>query len=853
MADSEAAELNIDEILAKLTLGQKVKLLSGHGWWHTTPIPEAGIPAVRMSDGPNGVRGTRFFNGVPSSCFPSSTGLGSSFDVQLAAEVGKALADECHAKGCHVLLGPTVNTQRSPLGGRGFESFSEDPHLNGTIAAAYVNGLQSKGVAATIKHFATNDQEFERFSIDSIVSERALREIYLKPFQIALKDANPWAFMTAYNRLNGTHCSENKHLLDNILRKEWGFKGMVMSDWTGTYSTAESIQAGMDLEMPGPTTMRGNAVIRSVVGQKLFPEDIDNCARKVLGLLQHAYDSGIPFDAPEQTLDTPQVRSLLRKASADAVVLLKNENRVLPIKSDKRKIAVIGPNAKYAVTSGGGSAALLSTYTVSPLEGITAAAKEIGAEVKYTVGSLSHQYLPVIDPYISHGGKDKTAFFEFWNESPTEDFLSTSPDFSNQLPPCAWSTKTNSGQCFLADGIDDSKVNEVCWLKFSTTFTPDEDGDWDVSLNVAGRGNLFIDGKLIIDLSTNPAPGESFFGLGTEDIRKVLKGLKAGTKHEIEIRLSNKDFIAKGAPFSTRGGIRLGAIKQLDAEQGLKDAIAAAKDSDVAILVIGLNNDWESEGHDRQNMDLPGLTNRLVTEVLSVNPNTIVVNQSGTPVEMPWVEEAHTLVQAFYGGNEVGNGLADVLFGKVNPSGKLALTFPKRLEDNPSYPSFGDKGQSHGKIVYNEGVFVGYRGYEVKKLAPLFPFGYGLSYTTFEHSSLELSPVSPDGKFTVSFTVKNTGDVEGREVSQVYVADPESSLPRPVKELAGFSKVSLKAGESQKVTVSLDKYALSFYDERKGSWVAEAGKFAVYVAASSEDVKLSGEVQLAKSFFWNGL
>ncbi|GJE99911.1 glycoside hydrolase family 3 protein [Phanerochaete sordida] len=786
-----ATRVDIEGLLAKLNLSQKVNLLSGFGWWHTTAVPEAGIPAIRMSDGPNGVRGTRFFNGVPSSCFPSSTGVGSSFDIELASDIGKALADECRAKGCHILLGPTVNTQRSPLGGRGFESFSEDPHLNGTIAAAYINGLQSKGVSATIKHFVANDQEFERFSINSEVSERALREIYLKPFQIAIKDADPWALMTAYNRLNGIHCSENKWLLDGILRKEWGYKGLVMSDWTGTYSTVESIQAGMDLEMPGPTVMRGNAVVRAIVAQKLFPEDIDARVRKILEMLQRAYDSGITFDAPEQSLDTAEVRSLLRKAAADAIVLLKNEKSILPIGRDVGKIAVIGPNAKQAVTSGGGSASLLSTYTVSPLEGIAAAAKEIGAEVEFSVGTLSHQYLPPIDPYILHNGK-KGAFFEFWNQSPTDDWLSTTPDFSKTVPPAVWSTSTNSAKCFLADGIDDTKVDEICWLRFTTTFTPDEDGDWEVGMNIAGRGNLFIDEKLIIDLSVNPKQGDSFFGLGTVDVRTVMKGLEAGTQHKVEVRLSNQEFIGRGAPFTTRGGLRIGAIRQIDPEEGLKQAVDLAKKSDVTILVIGLNNDWESEGYDRENLDLPGLTNRLVTEVLAANPKTIVVNQSGTPVEMPWLSDAHTLLQAFYGGNEVGNGMADVIFGKVNPSGKLALTFPKRLEDNPSYPSFGDKPQVHGNIVYNEGIFVGYRGYEVRKLAPLFPFGYGLSYTTFDYSALEVSSVSEDGKFTVSFTVKNTGDVDGREVVQVYIADPESSLPRPVKELKGFVKVGLK-------------------------------------------------------------
>ncbi|EGO27630.1 glycoside hydrolase family 3 protein [Serpula lacrymans var. lacrymans S7.9] len=831
--------LDVEETLAKLSLNGKIKLLAGNGWWHTHAVPEADVPPMRMSDGPNGVRGLRFFNGVPASCFPSSTGLGSSFDVDLALQVGKALGDEARAKSCHILLAPTVNTQRSPLGGRGFESFSEDPVVNGNIAAAYINGVQSKGVAATIKHYVANDQEFQ--------SERALREIYLKPFQIALRDSDPWALMTAYNRVNGIHVSEDKKLIHDILREEWGYKGMTMSDWIGVYSTSESISAGLDLEMPGPTVMRGKAVERALAGEKLFLSDVDNRVRKILELIQRAQASGVPFNGPEEGVDTPELRQLLRTAASDAIVLLKNEKKILPLSSQSglKRIAVIGPNAKQAFTSGGGSARLLSTYTVSPLEGITAAAKELGAEISYTIGATSHKYLPEASPFIksSHGGKP--ALLEFWNESPNSTFLNTTPSFSEQLTPCAWSTPTANTNIFLADGVDTSK--------YSTIFVPDEDGDWEFGLNIAGNGNLFLDGKLVIDLSTSPEQGENFFAMGTVDLKAVVKGLKAGEEHNLEIRLSNEEFVARGCPLPCHGGLRLGAFCKTESEEALKKAVQVAKDSDVAIVVVGLNHEWESEGYDRPDLELPGLMNRLVSEVLRVNPKTVVVNQSGTPVSMPWVNEAPTLVQAFYGGNELGNGLADVLFGKVNPSGKLALTFPKRLADTPSYPSYGPHGQEYGKILYNEGIFVGYRSYEIRDLAPLFAFGYGLSYTTFEYSGVETSAVSEDGHFSVSFTVKNTGSVTGREAAQVYISDPQCSLPRPVKELKGFTKVTLKAGEAKKVQVNLNRDALSFYDERQMSWVAEAGKFDVFVAASSDDVRLSAQVELTKSFTWKGL
>ncbi|TRM68227.1 glycoside hydrolase family 3 protein [Schizophyllum amplum] len=847
------ADFDIDEVISQLSVSQKVKLLCGKGWWHTEPIPEVGIPSMRMSDGPNGVRGTQFFNGVPSSAFPSSTGLGSSFDVELAEEIGKALADECRAKGCHVLLGPTVNTQRSPLGGRGFESFSEDPVLNGTIAAAYINGLQSKGVSATIKHFVANDQEFERFSISSDISERALREIYLKPFQIALKKADPWAFMSSYNRVNGLHVSENKRLLDDVLRKEWGFNGLIMSDWIGVYSTTASIKAGLDLEMPGPTAMRGRAVERAMAGGKLDVSDLDFCVRNILGLLKRAYASGIPFDAPEEGLDTPEVRALLRRAAADATVLLKNDKGVLPLKKGTKSIAVIGPNARYAMTSGGGSARLLSTYAISPLEGIEEEAKKVGAEVKYHIGATSHKYLPLLDEHIKQADGEAGALIEFWNEEPAGDFISTQPDFSAGLKPCVWSTPTKSTNCFLMDGIDTSKVNYKCHIRFTTKFTPDVSGDWDFGLNLAGRGNLYLDGQLIIDLSTNPELGEAFFGLGTVDVKTTVKGLKAGQSYDLEIRINSADFQARSSPFECFGGIRLGAMPTTNQDTAIAEAVEMAKASDVALLIIGLNHDWESEGFDRQNMELPGLTNRLVSEVLQANPNTVVVNQSGTPVEMPWVDEAHTLLQAFYGGNEVGSGMADVLFGNVNPSGKLALTFPKRLEDNPSWPFFGSQGETPGHVLYNEGIYVGYRSYEKRNLAPLFPFGFGISYSSFEYSDLSLSPLSDTGDLTVSFKIKNTSNIAGREVAQVYVTDPQSSAPRPAKELKGFTKVALAPGETKTATVKLERDAFSFYDERKMSWIAEKGVFGVWVGASSADIKLKGDVELAKTFSWTGL
>ncbi|KAI0045907.1 glycoside hydrolase family 3 protein [Auriscalpium vulgare] len=816
---------------------QKVKMLAGSGFWNTLSVPEAGVPPVRFSDGPNGVRGTQMFNSVPASCFPAATGLGSSFDIDLARQVGEALADECRAKSAHVLLGPTINTPRSPLGGRNFEAFSEDPHLTGTIAAAYINGLQSSGVGATIKHFVANDQEFEKFPVPGEVSERALREIYLKPFQIAIKNSDPWVVVSSYNRVNGLHVSEHPWLLDDILRKEWGFKGMVMSDWTGTYSTTESIKAGLDLEMPGPTIMRGKAVDRALISGKLLPGDIDERVRKILGLVGHAKVSGIPFDGPEVGVDTPELRALLRRAAADATVLLKNDKSLLPLDPTAiARIAVIGPNAKQSFTSGGGSARVSETYTVSPLEGIRAAVKDAAAEVAHAVGASTHKYLPLLDGYIKYGGSEG-ALVEFWNAPPTERW----EESLTSGAPAVWSTPTRGSDCFFVDGIPADKVDPTCWVRYVTEFIPDEDGDYEFGISLAGRGRLFINGELAVDLSI-PSKGESFIGLGSADLRTVVKGLEAGKPVPVEVRLNNVSLRDVPLPIPIRGGLRLGAVRVLEEGQAIADAVKVAREADVVILVVGLNYELEGESRsfDRPNLSLPGTTDKLVSAVLKANPKTVLVNQSGSPVAMPWIDDAHTLVQAFYGGNELGNGLADVLFGKVDPSGKLSLTFPKRIEDSPADEK--NHGESPGKILYNEGIYVGYRGYEKKSITPLFPFGFGLSYTTFTYADLSATPIAADGTFSVCWTA-----------AQVYIGDPSSALPRPAKELKGFVKVALKAGESKTVRVDLDREALGFFDERRKAWVAEAGTFEVLVGASSRDIRLTATTELEETFTWVGL
>ncbi|GAA5851026.1 hypothetical protein JCM8547_009158 [Rhodosporidiobolus lusitaniae] len=849
-------KVDVEAKLKELTPSQKIKLLGGKDFWQFEDVPSAGIPPIRTSDGPNGVRGRNFFNGVPASCFPCGTGLAASFDTDMMQRVGNALGDECRAKAAHVLLGPTVNIQRSPLGGRGFESYSEDPHLSGHIAAAYVNGLQEKGVAACIKHFVTNDQEFERFSMDSVVSQRALREIYLEPFRLAVKHANPKSFMTSYNKLNGKHCSESKDLLEGILRGEWNWNGLVMSDWTGVYSVDESIKAGLDVEMPGPPVMRGSTVNRAMGAGKLFEEDLDDRVRNLLNLLNFAIDSKIPFYAEEDSVDTPELRALLREAAANGVVLLKNDKQVLPLSEASvrgKKIAVIGSNAKVAFPSGGGSASLAATYTVSPLEGITEVAEKLGATVDFHTGVAAFRYVPLLDPYMTNPNtKEAGAVVQLYDGLPDESFFTS----AESLGKPAYEVDTKSSLCFMIDGIPWDQLGSEVRARYATTFTPDISGSWTFGLGSIGWSSLFIDGKRVIENVESFKNGELFFNMGSEERRAEIT-LEAGKEYALEVRTYLDPSTLGATPFAIKSSFRIGAFPTIVPEQARKEAADLAGKSDLAILVVGTNPDWESEGFDRKDAKLPGASDELVKAVLAANPNTIVVNQSGTPVEFPWIKDADTLVQAFFGGNELGNGLADVLFGKVNPSAKLPLSFPVRLEDNPAYHSFGNTGETPGKILYGEGIYVGYRHYDRSRITTAFPFGHGLSYTSFDVSSLSTSKVSESGDLTVSFSVKNTGSVDGAEVVQVYIAAPAdgSRIQSPVKELKGFKKVSLKAGEEKKVDVQLSREAFSYWNEHYGKWIAPAGAYKVLVSTSSaeKDIKLTGEVKVEKEIRWLGL
>ncbi|KNG82838.1 beta-glucosidase J [Aspergillus nomiae NRRL 13137] len=836
--------LDVEKTIEELTLGEKVALTAGIDFWHTASVPRLNIPTLRMSDGPNGVRGTRFFNGVPAACFPCATALGATWDTELLHEVGQLMGEESIAKGSHIILGPTINTQRSPLGGRGFESFAEDGVLSGHLAGHFSKGIQEKGVAATLKHFVCNDQEHQRMAVDSIVTQRALREIYLLPFQLAMRICRTACVMTAYNKVNGTHVSENKDIITDILRKEWGWDGLVMSDWFGTYTTSDAINAGLDLEMPGKTRWRGTALAHAVSSNKVPEFVMDERVRNVLNLVNYVDGLNIPENAPEKALNRPQDQALLRRAAAESVVLMKNEENILPLKKDK-SILVIGPNSKVAAYCGGGSASLDAYYTVTPFEGVSAQSK---GEVKYAQGAYSHKDLPLLGPLLKTAD-GKTGFtFKVYNEHPSE---------SNRELIEELHLVSSSG--FLMDYVNPKIKSFTYYVDMEGLFTPEEDGVYDFGVTVVGTGQLFIDGELVVDNTKNQRQGSAFFGSATVE-EKGSKELKAGQTYKVLFQFGTaptSDLDTRGVVIFGPGGFRFGASRRVGQEELISNAIKLASEAEQVVIFAGLTSEWETEGYDRDHMDLPPGSDEMISRVLEVNPNAVVVIQSGTPVTMPWANKTKALLHAWFGGNECGNGIADVLYGDVNPSGKLPITFPVRLQDNPSYVNFRSE---RGRVLYGEDVYVGYRYYEKTDLAPLFPFGHGLSYTTFTRSDLTLTTTPEKAQYeesgepiTATVTVTNTGKVAGAEIVQLWVAPPATEVNRPVRELKGFTKVFLQPGEQKKVEIVVEKkLATSWFDEMRNKWASEKGEYEVLVTGTGEGV-LKSSFQVEKTRYWLGL
>ena len=794
----------IEALISQMAVEEKVSMLAGADQWHTVPIKRLDIPVIKTTDGPMGARGADNPSAPTSACFPGGSALGATWNPDLVERMGKALAEETEAKGAHILLAPTVNIHRSPIAGRNFECFSEDPYLTCRMAIAYIVGLQSQGVGACIKHFTCNDSEFERQSISSEVAERPLREIYLRPFQLAIREAKPWAVMSSYNRINGTYASENDYLLLDILKGEWGFEGIVMSDWYGTYSPNVP-KGGLDLEMPGAARWMGEHALQAVKKGELSEDRLNDKVRRLLHTIEKAGAFGHPNLQPERAIDKPEHRQLAREAAAEAIVLLKNANNILPLDADQVKsIAVIGENARRASIMGGGSVRVSPHYVVSPLDGIRHRAGE--STVSYALGCPIHRHPPLFD---ANWLADGLTLQYFANRE-----LAGEP---------AHSEVTHKMELvWFGDTMSHVNANDFS-VRLTGTFAAPESGTYILSLACLGKSRLFIDSQEVINLWVSPAlEGRA----GTSEVELV-----AGQSRQIKI-----EFAVEPGP--RWRNLRLGCMPKAPADPIQAAASLAAK-SDVAIVFAGLTHEWESEGFDRPDMELPGEQVKLIEQVAAANPNTIVVINAGSPLSMNWLDKVAAVAWAWYPGQEGGNAIADVLFGDVNPSGKLPTTFPKRLQDNPAYINYPGE---NGKVYYGEGLFVGYRYYDKKDIAPLFPFGFGLSYTTFAYRNLTLSATEfgAGDAIRIGADVQNTGKRAGKEIVQVYLRDVQSRLVRPEKELKAFAKVALEPGETKTVTFTLDDAALSYYDPAVKRWVAEAGEFEVLVGSSSRDIRLTG-------------
>jgi beta-glucosidase len=806
-----------ERLLAGLTLDEKVALLSGRDFWTLPAIERLGIPSLRMSDGPTGLRST---NSDPATVFPVGIALAASFNPALVHEVASAIAREAIGHGVDVLLAPGINIQRTPLGGRNFEYFSEDPILSGAIATAYVNGVQEQGVGTSLKHFAANNQEHRRMDGSSDVGERVLREVYLAAFEHVVREGRPWTVMSAYNRLNGVFCSQNDWLLNLVLKNEWGFDGVVVSDWGAAKDTAGCANSGLDLEMPGPARVFGDALKRAVEAGEVSEGMLDDHVLRVLrliercGLLDGNAKSALAMRSCEAHRDAA------RRAAAEAFVLLRNEGPILPI-DVTRPVAIIGALADFPAIQGGGSSQVTPERIVSPLDALREA---IPAEtpVFFERGIDAEPRTPTINPRLLATQSGETGLHASYFDNP--DFAA--PPVCKQVE--TWFSKLGFGEA--AQSGDDLAFS----AEWSGVLRPRYSGVHDFEiLHSNPEVWLEVDGATLISPDT-PREIEMLFMILPLGRRNASIELEAGREYQIRIRYSQ--------PGS--GSIRAFNIFDIKMREPAPDreaALAVAGEAATAVVFVGPGTTAETEGMDRASMRLPAEQNALVEAVVAANPNTIVCVNSGGPVEMPWAEKVKAIVQCWLPGQEGGHAIADVLTGAANPSGKLPVTFPRRYEDNPSFLHY--PGGSH--VHYGEGLFVGYRHYDATGTDPLFPFGHGLSYTKFVIADVDAPErATAFEEITVTCKLRNTGDQAGAEVVQLYIEHCEAEETMPLRQLKAFAKQQLAAGESATVSMRVPGRAFAWFDVDKGDWTVTPGRYRLHVGTSSRNLPLARELEI---------
>ncbi|MEU6842250.1 glycoside hydrolase family 3 C-terminal domain-containing protein [Streptomyces sp. NPDC046716] len=804
---ARAREAAVEAALGKMDLDGKTRLLGGRDMWSLPPVPEIGLKSLVMSDGPIGVRGTRWSADDPSIALPSPTALAATWDPALARRAGALLAQEARRKGVHVLLAPTVNLHRSPLGGRHFEAYSEDPYLTGAIGTGYVQGVQSGGVGTTVKHFVANDAETDRFTVNNLVGERALRELYLAPFEAIVANAHPWGIMTAYNQVDGTTMTEHRYLVNEVLRGEWGFDGFNVSDWLAARSTTGALKGGLDVAMPGPQTVYGPALAAAVRAGEADESEVDDAVRRVLRLAARV---GILDGADPVVTDPPAEidgEALAREIARRAFVLVRNSG-ALPLRPDAR-IALIGAAARDARVLGGGSATVFPAHITSPLDGLGAAFPSLS----YAVGADPSDELTPADKGFELRAVCRDADGTVLGEG----------------------TLPNGQLQWLGDDLPAGVTHEALHsIEITGTFTPRESGDHAFGTRGLGAFTLTVDGTVLYDgvqaMGAESDPFEAVFGAPQERGRVTLT---EGRPVEVSLLHPLDKSFALPLPAVLFSLVHLGPRR--DADALIAEAVEAARDAEAAVVVVATTERVESEGFDRTDLRLPGRQDDLVRAVAAANPNTVVVVNSGSPVELPWRDDVAAVLLSWFPGQEGGAALADVLTGAEEPGGRLPTTWGA-LADAPVTRTT----PADGELAYTEGVFIGYRAWDRAGATPAYPFGHGLGYTDWSYESIDVNGAEDAAGTTVTVRVRNTGERAGREVVQLYLAPAPSQADtdRPARWLAGFATVTAGPGETVEAVIDIPRRAFESWDETAGAWTHRAGAYVLTAGRSLTDARL---------------
>jgi beta-glucosidase len=802
-------EKRVDSLLGKMTLEEKIEIIGGINDFYTRPIPRLGIPSLRMSDGPMGVHDYGL-----TTAYPAGIALAASWDTDLAQRFGTAMGKDARARGVHFILAPGMNIYRAPMNGRNFEYFGEDPFLASRMAVAVIKGIQGQHVIATAKHFAGNNSEFARMTLSSDIDERTLREIYLPAFEASVKEAKVGAVMDAYNPVNGVYMTQNSQLNIDILKKEWGFDGILMSDWGATHDGVAAAVGGLDLEMPAPTFMNSATLLPAIKDGRIPLATLDDKVRRIL---RKTIEFGF-LDQPQTDVDIPaysqEGRQVALEAARGSMVLLKNSGSLLPLDENKVKtIAVIGPDAYPAVPGGGGSSETKPFNAVSFLEGIS---NRLGtkAKVLYAVDKPDLDEVFENSEFVTAPGGESGLKGEYF----ANEELRGSPAMvrTDKHIHFDW----GEGSFAANQPVDHFSVR---WTGY---FVPKETGDYTFFSSADDGVRLYIGDESAIDDWQPHSQTMDSYG----------RHLEAGKAYKVRFEY----FESVGSAIAGFG------VTRAESFIGRATKAIAAK-ADAVIICAGFDPKTEGEGFDRT-FQLPGGQDELIRQISAINKNTIVVLTAGGNVDMTqWVDQVPAILHAWYPGQEGGTALAQIIFGDYSPSGKLPVSFERQWEDNPTSRSYyPEPGES--RVEYSEGLYFGYRYFDRMDIKPLFAFGQGLSYTTFEYSGLTVTPATGNlnEPITVSFEVKNTGHREGAEVVELYVGTSRARAPRPFRELKGFAKVNLKPGESKRVSLTLDRRAFSYYDIVQRIWSAEEGEYTILVGGSSDNLKLQAKFPLTR-------